>query len=102
VLTMSRAGFDWRGFGTALRQALAARGQPPLRRLADDIGVTTTDLSRASNGVNVSIEKVFAICDWMGEEARDFYVRPTPETCPAISTKSTCCTSAHVKQGGVG
>lgn len=88
-MTAERASFDWRGFGRALRQALKARGQPPLRALAGQIGVTATDLSRASSGGNVGIEKVFAISDWIGEDARNFYAPPT---------KSTCCTSRHVKQ----
>lgn len=76
MLSVSRAGFDWRGFGRALRAALAGEGNPPLRRLADNIGVTATDLSRASSGTAVSIEKAFAIADWMGAEPRAFYLPP--------------------------
>lgn len=85
---VSRAAFDWRSFGIRVRYKLA-RDDEALRPLADRLGVTSTDLSRASNGTNVGIEKVFAICDWLGVEPRSFYLKPM---------KSTRCTSPHVKR----
>ena len=85
---VSRVGFDWRAFGMKVRTRLRERGEA-LRPLADRIGVTSTDLSRASSGTAVSIEKAFAIADWAGIDARDFYQPPM---------KSTRCTSRHVKQ----
>lgn len=88
----SRVSYDWRLLGLELRAALGAAGNPPLRRLGDAIGVTSTDLSRVSNGANVGIEKVYAICEWMDVDPRDFYRQ---------SMKSTCCTLRHVKRGEV-
>jgi len=83
-----RAGFDWRRFGRDVRKGIAGRA---LRPLAEEVGVTSTDLSRASSGTNVSIEKVLAMCDAFGLSARRYYQKPSPE-------KSARCTSAHVKQ----
>jgi len=82
-----RAAFDWRRFG---RDVLEAIGGRPLRQLAEEIGVTATDLSRASSGTNVGIEKVLAMCDAFGLSERRYFLPPDP-------TKSTRCTSAHVK-----
>ena len=88
-----RAEYDWRGFASALRGRLANDGRG-YRALADEIGVTVTDLSRAASGQMVSVGKVFAICDWMGVRARGFYVA-------GGSTKSTRCTGSNVKQEAV-
>jgi hypothetical protein len=85
----SRVGYDWRRLGLALRDRIAACGLS-LRALGLDIGVTSTDLSRLTSGTNVSIEKVFAACDWADLDARSFYLAPI---------KSTRCTSTHVKRG---
>ena len=82
-----RAAFDWRRFGRDVRDAIAGRA---LRKLADEIGVTSTDLSRASSGTNVGIEKVLAMCDAFGLSERRYFLAPEP-------VKSTGCTSAHVK-----
>jgi hypothetical protein len=38
----------------------------------------------------VSVGKVLALCDWLGEPVRRFYVAPA---------KSTRCTGSNVKQG---
>lgn len=89
----SRVAYDWRLLGLTLRVALADAGHPPLRRLAGEIGVTATDLSRLSSGTNVGIEKVFAICGWMRVDPFRFYRPPA---------KSTRCTSRHVKPGAEG
>lgn len=86
---LSRAGFDWRRFGLLVRAGLDGIA---LRPLAERIGVTATDLSRASSGTNVGIEKVFAICDWLEVDPHDFYLPPI---------KSTRCTSTHVKRSSV-
>ena len=88
----ANATFDWRGFGRALRTAMAARGNPPLKGLAAEIGVTRNDLSRASSGIKVGPAKMFAMADWMGDDARNFYVPPMK------SNSSTCL---HVKHEGV-
>lgn len=87
-LPVSRVAYDWRRLGLALREAIADSGLS-LRALGGAIGVTSTDLSRLTSGTNVSIEKVFAACDWAGIDPRAFYQTPI---------KSTRCTSAHVKQ----
>lgn len=84
---VSRVGYDWRRLGLALRERIAESGLS-LRALGGEIGVTSTDLSRLTSGTNVSIEKVFAACDWAGLDPRAFYQSPI---------KSTRCTSPHVK-----
>lgn len=84
-----RAGFDWRRFGRDVRKGIAGRA---LRPLAEEVGVTSTDLSRASSGTNVSVEKVLAMCDAFKLSVRRYYLKPSPEN-------STRCTSAHVKHG---
>ncbi|APH71428.1 hypothetical protein [Aquibium oceanicum] len=116
-----RAEYDWRGFAAALRGRLANDGRG-YRALADEIGVTVTDLSRAASGQMVSVGKVFAICDWMELPERRFYFNPSahgrigPAGLPCAgapddrraavaavaddpaSTKSTRCTGSNVKQ----
>lgn len=75
----SRAGFDWRRFATDLRRAVRET-ELPYRRLADEIGVTLSDLSRATGGTNVSVEKVIALCEFMRRDVTDFYQRPMKST----------------------
>lgn len=70
-----RATFDWQLFARVSRQALQSDGRG-YRTLADIIGVTFTDLSRAASGKVLSAHKVFAICDWIGVSARAFYAGP--------------------------
>ena len=89
----ARAGFAWRQFASAVAAKMRADGRG-LRALAPEIGVTVTDLSRASSGANVSVEKVLALADWLGRDVHEFYAPPEH-----IPMKSTCCTSRHVKRG---
>lgn len=83
----ARASFDWYAFARDCRGTLAAS---PLgyRALAREIGVTISDLSRAAGGANVSVEKVFAICDFMHADPRRYYRKPM---------KSDCFTGTNVK-----
>lgn len=70
-----RAGFDWRGFATAVRHHRA--GDPRgLRPIARDIGLTINDLSRAMGGTHVEVHKVIALCFWMRRDILDFYIWP--------------------------
>ena len=71
----NRAGFDWRAFSKAVKVGLAETGHS-YRQLADGIGVTISDLSRAAGGSNIGPEKVIAISDWLGRDIRDFYLAP--------------------------
>lgn len=82
-----RADYDWREFALLVRQRLADDGRG-YRFLADHIGVTFTDLSRAAGGQMISVHKVIAICDWMQVAVRAFYLKPA---------KSTCCSGSNVK-----
>ena len=91
-----RADYDWRAFAKLLRERLAKDGRG-YRVLCDVIGVTFTDLSRASSGQAMTAAKVIAMCDWMEVSFRAFYRKPA-ELTPA---KSNCCSAPHVKQGGV-
>lgn len=83
----ARAGFDWRRFARDLRQAVRET-ETPYRRLADEIGVTLSDISRATGGTSVSVEKVIALCEFMRRDVTEFYQRPM---------KSTRFTAPHVK-----
>ncbi len=83
----SRADYDWREFALLVRARLAEDGRG-YRFLADDIGVTFTDLSRAATGQMIAVHKVIAICDWMGIAERKFYLKPM---------KSICCSGSTVK-----
>lgn len=78
-----RADFDWRGFALALRRRQRDEGRA-LAPIADEIGVTVADLSRAMGGQMVSVAKVMAMCDWLGVGERTFYL--APEKVPAKST----------------
>lgn len=86
----TRGDYDLRAFAVALRQKRLQdlRG---LRALADDIGVTYSDLSRAMGGQNVSVGKVIALCRWLDVPVEQFYLEPD------MSLKSACCTGAIVK-----
>lgn len=68
------ADYDWRGFSELLCERL--RPVKDLTALAAQIGVTVTDLCRASAGQIISVPKLIAICDWMQIAVRAFYLRP--------------------------
>ncbi len=91
----ARASFDWRRFARDCRSALRAddRGY---RTLAREIGVTISDLSRAAGGSNVSVEKVIALCDFLGRDVRDYYLPPLSQM--ENPEKSNCFTGCNVKQ----
>lgn len=71
----ARGDYDWRRFASALRSRQFEDGRA-LRAIADEIGVTVADLSRAMGGQIVSAGKVFALCDWLGICPRRFYLPP--------------------------
>ena len=70
-----RADYDWRRFAAALR---TKRGPDPrgFRAIADDIGVTATDMTRALGGQAVSVAKVIAFCRWLEVPVDHFYLEP--------------------------
>jgi transcriptional regulator with XRE-family HTH domain len=86
----ARGEYDYRRFAAALRRKrqLDARG---LRALADEIGVTYSDLSRAMGGQNISVGKVIALCRWLDVPVYHFYIEPD------FSLKPACCTGRNVK-----
>lgn len=69
------AAFDTALLGRKLRPMLEFDGRG-WRTLADEIGVTSPDLSRVMAGQDIAAGKVFAICDWAGLDARAFYRPP--------------------------
>ncbi|TPM41563.1 hypothetical protein [Mesorhizobium sp. B2-3-4] len=69
------AAFDTAALGRRLRPMLEFDGRG-WRVLADEIGVTSPDLSRVMAGQDIATGKVFAICDWAGLDARAFYRPP--------------------------
>lgn len=89
-----RADYDWRGFSRALkaRHRCETRG---IRAIADEIGVTASDISRAMGGQIVSVGKVIALCRWIGVPVERFYLPPDH------STKTDCCSGPNVKRGGL-
>lgn len=87
----TRAGYDFR----ALARAIRLKRNPDtrgIREIADEIGITFTDFSRAMGGQNISVGKVIALCHWLGVPVEHFYLAPDP------SLKSPCCTGVNVKQ----
>lgn len=88
----SRADYDWRMFAGFLRERLRADGRG-YRKLATVIGVTTTDLSRAASGKELSVGKIIAICDWLNVAVRIFYLPPQKD-----GEISDCCTGSLMKQ----
>ncbi|RWC29823.1 MAG: hypothetical protein EOS70_23325 [Mesorhizobium sp.] len=67
--------YDTAALGRKLRPMLEYDGRG-WRALADEIGVTSPDLSRVMAGQDIAAGKVFAICDWAGLDARSFYRPP--------------------------
>lgn len=90
----SHADYDFRKFASALRgrRMMDDRG---LRPIADEIGVTLTDLSRAMGGQIVSVGKVIALCRWLGEPVERFYLEPEK------GDESECFTGSNVKRKAV-
>ncbi|MER8540271.1 hypothetical protein NKH17_12530 [Mesorhizobium sp. M1334] len=69
------AAYDTAGLGRKLRPMLEYDGRG-WKALAEEIGVTSPDLSRVMAGQDIAAGKVFAICDWAGLDARSFYRPP--------------------------
>ena len=68
-----RARFMWGAFAAAVREHRRTdpRGAEPI---ANDIGITATDFSRAMGGKNIEAGKVIALCIWMHRNPLDFYL----------------------------
>lgn len=69
------AGFDLRNFARIIRVRMDADGRG-MRKIAPEVGVTYSDLSRASGGKQIGVGKVIALCDWIGVDIRTFYQAP--------------------------
>ncbi|WP_157014879.1 hypothetical protein [Mesorhizobium xinjiangense] len=69
------AAYDTAALGRRLRPMLEFDGRG-WRALAAEIGVTSPDLSRVMAGQDVSVAKIFAICDWAGLDPRAYYRAP--------------------------
>jgi transcriptional regulator with XRE-family HTH domain len=89
-----RADYDWRGFSRALK--VRHRGETRgIRAIADEIGVTASDMSRAMGGQIVSVGKVIALCQWIGVPVERFYIAPDK------SIETDCCSRPNVKRDGL-
>jgi len=69
------ADFDMRGLAQRLRPMLEFDGRG-WRPIADEIGVTSADLSRVMAGQQLAYPKVRAICAWAGLDPDAFYLPP--------------------------
>lgn len=67
------AEFDMRGLARRLWPMLEYDGRG-YRVIAEEIGVTSPDLSRVMAGQQLAYPKVRAICDWAGLDPDAFYV----------------------------
>jgi hypothetical protein len=85
------ASFDWNGFGRALLDAVHEDGRG-LAPAARDAGVTVTTISRATSGMRVGVEAVFALGFWAGVDPHRFYIEPM---------KTTACSRRPVKHAEV-
>lgn len=81
MLAGTLAGYDTAALGRKLRPMLEYDGRG-WRTLADEIGVTSPDLSRVMAGQDIAAQKIFAICDWAGLDARAFYRPPLGAPAP--------------------
>jgi transcriptional regulator with XRE-family HTH domain len=91
-INSSRADYDFLAFGRALK-ARHRKDDRGIRAIADEIGVTATDISRAMGGQNVSIAKVIALCGWLGVPVDTYYV-------PPLRIEQKCFTGSTVKHRG--
>jgi len=87
----SRADYDFRKFAAALKRKFYSEPNLAMRPLANEIGVTINDISRAMGGQMVSVGKVIALCRWLGVPVEQFYLEPE------LDLKSTCSTRSNVK-----
>jgi hypothetical protein len=87
----ARADFDWRRFAYAVVLKCRAEGRG-LRTLAEEIGVTASDLSRAMGGQAVSVGKVIAMAQWADCDVMDFYQPPITKP-----MKTDCCSGPNVE-----
>jgi hypothetical protein len=69
------ADFDMRAFARRLRPIIDFDGRG-YRAIADEIGVTSPDLSRVMAAQQLAYPKVRAICDWAGLDPDTFYLPP--------------------------
>lgn len=91
----ARADFDWRNFAQAIRTACAADGRSQWA-IAEEIGITESDLSRVRGGAMVSVGKAIALARWLKLPLENWYLAPLPE--PKVKRKkSTSCTTPNVK-----
>ena len=86
----ARGDYDYRGFAMAVQKKHRDDNRG-LRTLADEIGVTISDLSRAMGGQPISVGKVIALCRWLDVPVDHFYIEPD------LSFKTGCFTGRHVK-----
>jgi len=84
------ADFDTREFARALR-VKGQRDPRGIRAIAEEIGVTASDMSRAMGGQGVSVAKVIALCRWLGVAIETYYLEPD------ITLKPTGCSGSNVK-----
>ncbi|WP_420406927.1 helix-turn-helix transcriptional regulator [Hoeflea sp.] len=91
----ARADFDWRMFAQAIRTACAADGRSQWA-LAEEIGITESDLSRVRGGAMVSVGKAIALAKWLRMPIDNWYLAPLPEP-RSKPTKSGSCTTPNVK-----
>ena len=69
------ADFDMRGFARRLRPMLEFDGRG-YRAIADEMGVTSSDLSRVMAGQQLAYPKIRAMCAWAGLDHDTFYLPP--------------------------
>lgn len=69
------ADFDMRALARRLRPMLEFDGRG-WRALADEMGVTSSDLSRVMASQQLAYPKIRAICDWAGLDPDAFYLPP--------------------------
>jgi hypothetical protein len=87
----ARADFDWRNFGQSIRVQCSRDGRSQWA-IAEEIGITESDLSRVRGGQMVSVGKAIACARWLGEPLEKWYLPPLP--CPM---ESTSCSGSNVK-----
>lgn len=85
------AGFDWRGFATAVEQKRRT-DDLSVRALGARLGLTGKDVSMAGGGHVVGVAKVHALLKWLALPLDHFDIEPMQE-----QAETTCYGRCNVK-----
>lgn len=71
--TKGRIQFNWEAFGERIRAELKERKIRQIK-IAEELCIWSTVISRAAKGYPVSADTMIGLCDWLGINPLDFAV----------------------------